>query len=104
MGMNFLAKVDNKPVPEDQINDDIDKIINTLSVYKSQLQHPMIAHHAKRAHVYKVCCGPIETPDMFNQYLANFNHDSKQGYYMDKFLTQWFVIISFYLKDKYKIF
>jgi hypothetical protein len=98
--MNLQAMADNIPIPEDQINKDIHKITNTLSVYNTELQHPMIAHHAKRAHAYKVCCGPIQKSQMFDQYLANFDHESKQGYYMDRFLTNWFVIVSCYLKDK----
>ena len=64
-------------------------------VYSLYILHPLIAHHAKRAHVYKVCCGPIETPEMFSQYLANFNLDSNQYYVMNKFLSNWFVSTSF---------
>lgn len=98
--MNFLAKTDKIPVAADQINSDMDKIIYTLSIYSTQLRHPMIAHHAKRAHAYKVCCGPKETRSQFNEYLANIDYVFKQGHVIDELLTKWFVIVSFYLKDK----
>jgi hypothetical protein len=97
---NLQTAANNIPISDDRINKDMNRLIDTLSIYKTHLQHPMIVHHAKRAHAYKVCCGSIETPDMFNQYLANFDRDSKQTHYMDQFFTKWFVIISFHLKNK----
>jgi hypothetical protein len=104
MQKNIQAKADNELVPKELINFNLQSIQNTLIIYQTYIQHPMIVHHAKRGHVYKVCCEPIETVDMFNQYLTNFNLDSKQGHAMDKFLTKWFIIISFYLKFIYQLF
>jgi hypothetical protein len=51
----------------------------------------MIAHHDKRAYAYRVCCKPMETADLFDQYLVNFNHDLSK---IDKLLRNWYVEIS----------
>ncbi len=48
----------------------------------------MIRHYDKRAYAYKVCCKQMETDDLFDQYLVNFNHDFTQ---MDKLLRNWYV-------------
>jgi hypothetical protein len=93
---NIQEKAENKPVPDKLINYNLLIIRDTLIIYQTHLQHPMIVHHAKRGHVYKVCCEPIETPDMFNQYLGNFNIESKQEHAMDKFLTNWFDVVVFF--------
>jgi hypothetical protein len=84
MQKNIQAKADNELVPKELINFNLQSIQNTLIIYQTYLQHPMIVHHAKRGHVYKVCCEPIETVDMF--------------------LTKWFIVISFYLKFIYQLF
>ncbi|CAF2969899.1 unnamed protein product [Rotaria sp. Silwood2] len=83
---NIQAKLDNKPVQQDQIEKDINQIKNRLSYYITKLDHPMILHHAKSAHTYKVCCTSIKTSDTFNEYLAYFDHDPNQDRSMDKFL------------------
>ncbi|CAF3533635.1 unnamed protein product [Rotaria sp. Silwood1] len=83
---NIQVKLDNKPVPQDQIEKDINQIKNRLSYYITKLDHPMIVHHRKSAHTYKVCCTSMKTSDIFNEYLAYFDHDPNQGHSMDKFL------------------
>jgi hypothetical protein len=95
-------KGEHKPILDALINSNLRTIQGTLIIYQTHLQHPMIAHYAKRGHVYKVCCEPIETPDMFNQYLENFNIESKQEYAMNKFLTNWFdfVVFFFFLSNR----
>jgi hypothetical protein len=52
----------------------------------------MIFHYGKRAHTYSVCCGKMETDDLFGQYLVNFNHDFHN---MDQLLRNWLVNIFF---------
>ncbi|CAF3286358.1 unnamed protein product [Rotaria socialis] len=83
---NIQEKFDNKPVPEDQLEKDINHIRNTLTYYIIKLDHPMVNHYAHSAHVFKVCCTSIKTSDIFNEYLAFFDHDPNQGHHMDKFL------------------
>lgn len=86
----------SKSVPRQKISHEI----ISLQIQKSRFNpdfvfHPLIAHHAKRAHTYKVCCGPIETHEMSDQYLASFNLNSNQYYVMNKLLSHWFVRIPF---------
>ncbi|CAF0912881.1 unnamed protein product [Rotaria sordida] len=83
---NIQTKLDNKPLSQDQIDKDTEQIKNRLSYYIIKLNHPMIIHHTKSAHTYKVCCTSIKTSDIFNEYLAYFDHDPNQGHSMDKFL------------------
>lgn len=103
MQQKIQVKSVHESVSEQQIGADLSSVMPQGTRYKHLLEHPMIAHLARRAHVYKICCEPIETSDMFNQYLANFDLDSKQGYAMNKLLTNWFVIMSSYLEVKPEI-
>lgn len=87
------TKNDNTPVSKVQMQNSIEYIKKKLPVNYLALQHAMIAHHVKRAHVYRVCCGSTETPDMLKRYIASFNDDSKQGYAMNRLLSEWFIAI-----------
>ncbi len=70
----------------------VSSIKKTIEDYKILNLHPMIFHYGKRAHTYRVCCGKMETDDLFGQYLVNFNHDFHN---MDQLLRNWFVDIFF---------
>ncbi|CAF1256095.1 unnamed protein product [Rotaria sordida] len=65
----------SKPISDEKIDQDIKLITKTLADYKVLFNDPMILHHEKRAHAYKVCCEKLETNDLISEYLINFNHN-----------------------------
>ncbi|CAF1209153.1 unnamed protein product [Rotaria sp. Silwood1] len=64
-----------KPVANEQIDLDVKFITETLIDYKVLFTDPMILHHEKRAYAYKVCCEKLETDDLIDEYIINFNRD-----------------------------
>ena len=83
--------ISDEPVPQDQIKDELSALKDEGKVYQSYVSHPMIVHHTKRAHVYKVCCEPIETFDRFTEKLATFDPDSNEKDDVQTVLHEWFV-------------
>ncbi|CAF0874479.1 unnamed protein product [Adineta steineri] len=59
------------------------KFHEEIRKYKILNSHPMVLYYGKRAHTYRVCCGRMETDELFDQYLLYYSTDFVK---MDKLL------------------
>ncbi|CAF0893844.1 unnamed protein product [Adineta steineri] len=70
-------------ISKEEIELSMTSIKNKIGKYKILNSHPMVLYYGKRAHTYRVCCGRMETDELFDQYLLYYSTDFVK---MDKLL------------------